>query len=147
MTNFFALIVHVYLFAMLAVAEPVHAEAIVVVTNKDSHISSLTNAQVKRIFLAKLMVIDDELISIVNQQKSSAIRDDFYLLATGQHAQRASARWAGKVFSGEITRSPLEFDNPEALKNWLKATPNAISYLYESELTEQLKVIFRIDRD
>ena len=135
------LLCNAFLLAALALgATDASAELVVVVSSK-SAISSLTAAQVARIFLGKTGSYPGGGNAVpLDQAEGSEIRNEFYLRVTGKSASQLRAYWAKIIFAGD-GQPPRILQNSEEVKQELSRNPDAIGYIDRSALNGNFRVV------
>lgn len=77
---------------------------------------------------------------------SSQERQDFYENLVGMTLPEVNAYWARLMFSGRAT-PPIQVPNDRDIVLLVKNNPNAIGYIYEGEIDQNVKVVFSIQID
>ncbi|MGX9463297.1 phosphate ABC transporter substrate-binding protein [Shewanella sp. A14] len=119
-----------------AVAEPV------VVGNLNG-IDSLNASDAKKLFLGKLKTLSNGTKPIIIEYPSDApIREAFHIKVTEKNASQQQAYWSQLIFSGK-GEPPKEVGSAAAVIAEIIADPAVIGYVDSSEVTDQLKVIYK----
>lgn len=122
-----------------------NAEQLVVVVNKDNPTSALSRSQLIDLYMGKYVAFPDgrraEPIDIDND---SNLKEQFYLELVGMPLNRVNAYWSRIKFSGNA-RPPLKQSNQQAALQYLEASESAITYISASNITDNVKVVYRFD--
>lgn len=113
------------------------AETVVVVSVK-STATSLNEDQVADIFLGKASQLPGGGQAIPVDQAEGAVRDDFYLKATGKTGPQVKAFWSKQIFSGK-GQPPKEVGDSASVKALVASNPNLIGYIDKSALDSSVK--------
>lgn len=125
-----------------SVIVPAEAEAnIVVVTHKDSPLTAMTKEEVVELFLGKHKTSQDIEVKPLDS-KDRDLRDRFYTATANMSGMRIKAYWSRIVFSGQ-GRPPHEIPSTEA-DSWLTNDSGALTYLPMDQVTDDMKIIFRV---
>jgi len=129
------------LLVFLLSSHPVYA-GLVVVVSKDSAIEFLQQEQVENIFLSKTNRFPNGDRAVPIEIRGDDSRIDFYRKIADKTPTQLSAYWTTLVFSGR-GKPPKGLKDLASLLSRLEQTQGAISYLDESQITSNLKVIYR----
>jgi ABC-type phosphate transport system substrate-binding protein len=117
---------------------------ILVVVSKKSSIGKLSKYEVKRIFLNKTRFSPNgEKVQIV-ESISLHIKNTFYHEVTDKSKSQLRSYWAKQVFTGK-GRPPRQLKKGTLL-SYLAQNPNAISYINSEQMTDALKVLYKIKK-
>lgn len=123
-----------------AVAQIASADVVVVVSAK-SDVSSLTKEQVSQIFLAKSASFPSGGAAVpIDQDESSAARNEFYSKVTGKDAAQLKAYWSQLLFSGKAQQPQHVADNA-AVKKAVEEKPGGLGYIDKSAVDASVKVV------
>lgn len=114
----------------------------VVVVSKDSPLQALENQQIANIFLTRTNRYPDGNKATPIELRDSLIRDSFYQKVSGKTPTQLMAYWTTLIFSGK-GKPPRGFQNVKSLITRLENSPGSISYLSLSQVTEDLKIVYR----
>lgn len=121
------------------------AEQLVVVVHKDNPTNELSRSQLIDLYMGKYVAFPDgrraEPIDIDNDDK---LKEQFYLELVGMPLNRVNAYWSRVKFSGNA-RPPLKQSNQQAALQFLTTTDSAITYIFASNVTNDVKVVYRFD--
>ncbi|KRG87608.1 ABC-type phosphate transport system, periplasmic component [Stenotrophomonas daejeonensis] len=119
-----------------------HADVVVVMA-ADSNVSSLSQAQVSQIFLAKSLALPGgDKATPIDQDEGAAARNDFYSKVTGKDAAQMKAYWSQLMFTGKAQR-PRKVSGDAAVKSAVAGTPGAIGYISAGAVDGSVKVVLR----
>ena len=114
---------------------------IVVIVNPALGISSLSNKDLKRIYLGKVSSIADGTEMQLSDQKFDApIREQFYQKCCSSSAQKARSRWAGILFSGN-GQPPAVVGGDSDIVAWVAAHQDGMGYVNSAAVTSSVKVL------
>lgn len=118
--------------------------ALVIVVDKNSELKTLQREQVENIFLSRTSLFPDGSKAIPIEIKSGEIRTLFYKKIANKTPTQLSAYWTTLVFSGR-GKPPKGYSSLDALSQQLQTKQGTISYIDESLLTTDLKVLYRFN--
>jgi ABC-type phosphate transport system substrate-binding protein len=105
---------------------------------------SLTQDEVREIFLAKRKRIEEWRPEPVDQASSEEIRKRFYQLVVGKGPAEIQTYWAEMVFSGKA-KAPRSVGNGAGVVRHITANPDAIGYLSsDTPEAKELGVVYRV---
>ncbi|MGL1832304.1 hypothetical protein ACKVEX_01710 [Rhodocyclaceae bacterium SMB388] len=129
----------------LGFGDAAHASGdIVLVAGRDGVISDIGRDEAEQLYLGRLNALRDGTQVRLHDLPPGPIRDRFYRLMIGKNAVQTRAYWSRLVFTGRA-RPPREVSGPEDLRAVLAADPNAIGYLPETDVTEEVRVLLSVD--
>ena len=112
-----------------------------IIANASNPVSSLTRAQVSRLFLKKTSAWENgQKVYPVDQKSTSSVRAKF---SKGIHGKKVSAiksYWQQQIFSGRGV-PPSEKTSDEQVLNYVRETTGAIGYVSAGATTNGVKVI------
>lgn len=117
---------------------------IVLVAGRHAVISDIGRDEAEQLFLGRLNALRDGTPVRLHDLPPGPIRDTFYRNMIGKNAVQTRAYWSRLVFTGRA-RPPREVTGPEELRVALTSDPNAIGYLSETDVTDELLILLRID--
>lgn len=124
----------------LAMWVPVTLADIVVITNP-SNTATLSQSDVKRIFLGKMKSFPDGgTILSVNQSAGSDVRKTFDKQALGKSPSQMKAYWSKLVFSGK-GNPPKELLSDAEIIKLVAENPAVIGYIDSANKTSDVKVV------
>jgi len=107
-----------------------------VIANKASSTASLSEKQVKKLFLGK-----DDSMKPVDQSEGSTIRNDFYTKVAHKDEAKMKAYWSKMIFSGKAV-PPESADDDAAVKAWVAKNKNGIGYIDSGSVDDSVKVVY-----
>lgn len=135
-----------FLIACLFVGtEAFAADNIVVVVNKKSAITRLTHAQVKALFLGETRYpVPGVPVELQDRERTSQIFKEFYDGVASMSPKQVTVLWSRKVFTGEAPPPVRVSGDDNAILEALKQKPEAISYIYERNVTPSVRVVYSL---
>jgi len=121
----------------------VYADILVVISERSS-IKNLDKHEVKRIFLDKTRFFPNGQKVQVVEGNLANVKNEFYSLVTNKSKSQLRSYWAKQIFTGK-GRPPRQIKKDKLL-SYLDKNPNAISYISEEQMTDSLKVLYKIKR-
>lgn len=129
---------------VLSLFQPVNAGDVVVIVSSSSPLSSITASQLSDIYLSKTGTTPDGRPVIpIDQADGTAIRQEFYLKATGKSRQLLKAYWSTLIFTGRA-EPPREVADGAKMKKLVASNPGFIGYIDRSELDGSVKAILTL---
>lgn len=125
-------------------ASSCYANDLVVVVNKASAIDELEKNQVIDIYMGRRVALPDGSIAKpIDLNDKTNIKESFYLQLVNKDLRKINAYWARLLFSARA-KPPLKADSiNDAIIN-VSNSLDKVAYIPESELTDSLKVVYRI---
>jgi ABC-type phosphate transport system substrate-binding protein len=124
----------------LTFAASTRAEMVVVVSSR-SPVTSLTSAQIARIFLGKVARFPNDGAALpIDLPEGSEIREEFYSKVAHKNSSQLSAYWAKVIFTGE-GNPPILATNDVAVRKTVAGNPSAIGYIDKSAVNHSVRVI------
>jgi ABC-type phosphate transport system substrate-binding protein len=116
------------------------AEVVAVVAST-SPVTHLSKSQVANIFLGKSKQYPNGGPAVpIDQAEGSTGRNEFYTKASGKSPAQIKAYWSKIIFTGK-GQPPKVIADSTALKQLLASNPSAISYMEQSLVDTNLKVV------
>jgi ABC-type phosphate transport system substrate-binding protein len=129
----------------LSSASIVNSSELVLVVHKDNPTVTLTRAQVIDLYMGKYVAFPDGARAVpVDIEDDLETREKFYNSLVGMPLTRVNAYWSKVKFSGRA-RPPTQQKDEKAILNFVMQTENAIAYVHESNVTDDVKVVYRFD--
>lgn len=122
---------------------PVSAqELLVVVVNKDNPVEQLSRSELIDLFMGKYVAFPNNVKAIpVELNSDHKIKVDFYQSLVGMPLSRVNAYWSRLRFTGR-KRAAVFKSNEKDLIAFIIANKQAIGYLPQSLITDDLKVVY-----
>ena len=131
------------LLAALFCANVAFAEVAVIV-NPGSGVSSLSDSDVKRLFLGKSKKFPGGgKAAPVDAKEGSGSRGAFYGVVVGKNDAQLKAYWSTMIFSGKGT-PPKEVGSDADVVKHVANNPNAIGYVDASAVDASVKAVLKI---
>ncbi|MBV1871206.1 MAG: phosphate ABC transporter substrate-binding protein [Gammaproteobacteria bacterium] len=112
-----------------------------VVVNPSSPVSSLSDKDLKRVYLGKATTLPGGVsVTLSDQTFGSDVRAQFYRMCCNVSAQQARSRWAGILFSGS-GQPPAEVGADKEVVSWVAGNKNAMGYVDSTMVDSTVKVI------
>lgn len=133
------------LIVLLMLGNFAKSNEIVLVVNKHNPTSALTKTQIIDLYMGKYVAFPDGTKALpVDLDDINDTKAIFYDALVGMPIARVNAYWSRVKFSGRA-RPPMTKETEQDTINFVLENENAIAYVYESSLTDDLKVVFRFD--
>ena len=123
---------------VLGMAVQAAAADFVVITHPGNSAGSISQQDLKNIYLGKKSQWNDGSSVVVLAQKSGPLTDTFISDAVGKTSQQYFIYWRKIVFTGKGT-PPMELDGDAQIKAAVAARPGAIGYISASALDGSVK--------
>ena len=135
-------IIKTLLFCLLTVAlgSVAFAEQVAVITHPNYKGSSISQSDLKNIFLGKKKTLPDGgKVTPIDQPEGSAARKEFYSKVLKKNPKKLKAYWAKKIFSGRGT-PPKIIGDDSAVLDWVANHPGALGYVKKSAVGESKNI-------
>ena len=124
-----------------------HGQDIVVVVSKANSISELSKREVIDIYMGRYITFPDgKSAKPLDLAKQSQLKNDFYLRLVDQNERKINAYWARLLFSGRA-KPPESMASINEILSHLKMSESAIAYIPGSEVTDSVKVVYRLNEN
>lgn len=135
----------VTLFAAAALS--FNASADMVVVGNNAGVDSLSKSNVKKLFMGKNSKLSNgDKAKIVELPDGSADRITFHNLATGRSEAQLQSAWSRLVFTGKA-EAPVKVTDSAGVISEVSAASNAIGYVDESALTDDVKILYKFKEE
>lgn len=115
---------------------------LVVITNKDMPISSLSQNEIYRIYMGKTKFLSNGVKVIpVDQQSGSASRNKFYTDVIKKSDTEIKSYWSRVIFTGQ-GYPPIQEIDDAAVKELVAKNPNCMGYVDRSFVDGSVKVVY-----
>lgn len=118
-----------------------NAEKFVLVTHADSPINTLTQAQVRMIYLKKKRFSGDVKLVALNLPPQDLLRKTFENEILKMNSTQLDSYWIKQHYRGY--RPPYRVESIESMILFIKKVEGAIGYIPVSKVDKDLKVIYR----
>jgi hypothetical protein len=123
---------------------PILSQAdIVVVTGNQSKVSSLTENEVRQLFSGQLRTLSGQRVQPLDLPSTNRYREDFYRKLLGRSPDQMKAYWTRLIFTGQ-GQPPREIAGAQELTTLVNSSGEYIGYLPASEVSDQLRVLYRL---
>lgn len=130
--------------AALIILLPLQVMAeVVVVVGKDSPISSLSESQLRQLYLEGSGRIGGISVKALDLPEDNRARKDFYQEAVGKTPAQMKSYWARMIFTGRGA-PPRMVSGNRAMQVMLENNPELIGYLPGDQVSSGLKVLYRL---
>jgi len=117
------------------------AQAEVIVIGNPSVKTTLSQAEVKNLFLGKRLALPDGTkIEVVELAKDSSVREEFHSKFTKKTQSQLNSYWSRLIFTGK-GKMPKEVSDSKELINMIASNPEIIGYIDSSEITTDVVVL------
>ena len=141
MRNLFFVLITFFLGISISYA----SEQLVVVVNKNNPVEVMTKSEVIDIFMGKYLAFPNgEFASPIELSDENQIKAQFYQSLIGRSLASVNAYWARLKFSGRKHKVDT-METEQDVINLINNTNLAIGYIRESQLTTNLKVVYRFN--
>ncbi len=120
----------------------VMAEVVVVVA-KDSPITSLSENQLRQLYLEGTGRIAGNSVKALDLPEDSRTRKAFYQAAVGKTPAQMKSYWARMIFTGRGV-PPRMVSGDRAMQVMLENNPELVGYLPGNQVSSGLKVLYRL---
>jgi ABC-type phosphate transport system substrate-binding protein len=135
-----------YLGFALVCTNAVSSEFVVVV-NKGNNIEALSKREVIDIYMGRYLTFPDgESAQPLDLPAQSQLKNDFYLKLVNQDERKINAYWARLLFSGRA-KPPETVKSVDEVLQKLQTSEFSIAYIPASELTDNVKVVYRLNEN
>ncbi|MCK0155152.1 hypothetical protein MWU49_15665 [Alcanivorax sp. S6407] len=130
--------------AALIILLPLQVMAeVVVVVGKDSPISSLSESQLRQLYLEGSGRIGGTSVKALDLPEDNRARKEFYQEAVGKTPAQMKSYWARMIFTGRGA-PPRMVSGNRAMQVMLENNPELIGYLPGDQVSSGLKVLYRL---
>ena len=131
--------------AALIILLPLQVMAeVVVVVGKDSPISSLSESQLRQLYLEGSGRIGGISVKALDLPEDNRARKDFYQEAVGKTPAQMKSYWARMIFTGRGAPPRIVSGN-RAMQVMLDNNPEMVGYLPANQVGDKLKVLRTLD--
>lgn len=116
------------------------AQDVVLVANKGLHISEITDADLRGIFMGTRTRFADGSHAVPVTLRGGPVHEVFLRNHVGENPEEFRAEWRKMVFTGQGAM-PKAFDSESALIEYVAATPGAVGYVSRISLQDGVKVL------
>ena len=120
----------------------VFAQDIAVVISSKCTVDSLSEQEVKRIFLAKTYRINGKKVKVV-ELKNAVYKSRFYKNVVNKSMDELRSYWVNLVFTGRA-KPPTQLLSVEKLVSKINENSLVITYLSADQVTKDMKVLYTL---
>ena len=136
-----AIVLALYSFSSVAQSQ----EKIVVVTNLNNDVQVLDKKEIIDLFMGKYSAFPNgRQATPIDIELNDELKGQFYKSLVGLPLARVNAYWSRLKFSGRVKPPAIE-QTIEDVKQRLEDDESALAYVYESYVTDKMKVVYRFD--
>ncbi len=112
---------------------------IVIVASKESPFSTMSKAELKKLYIGKQTTIQNS-FTHPTLQKSKPIHKKFLKLFLKMNARQFARTWQKLVFTGKA-QMPKKLNSDKELLEYLNKNSDAIGYMDKTNITSAVKII------
>ena len=136
-----AVVLALYSFSSVAQSQ----EKIVVVTNLNNDVQVLDKKGIIDLFMGKYSAFPNgRQATPIDIELNDELKGQFYKSLVGLPLARVNAYWSRLKFSGRVKPPAIE-QTMEDVKQRLEDDESALAYVYESYVTDKMKVVYSFD--
>ena len=144
MKNKSILIILSSVFLSLIPPSLIAANNIVVVVHPSNSISTMTQDEIKRIYLGKNKLFKNGLsVAPVDAEKGSPKRKEFYRKVVGKSPSQISSYWSRLIFTGKGA-PPRVIDSEAEILAWVESHADSLGYVNKDSVTDTVKIVFTL---
>ncbi|WP_054015493.1 hypothetical protein [Pseudoalteromonas sp. R3] len=130
-------------FLLLITCTAKATDPLVVIVHRDNPNQQLSQYQLIDLYMGKYAAFPDgTLATVLDYEQGHPLRVEFLTTLTGRPMSQINAYWSQVKFSGKAS-FPQAYQSIEAILKAVASTPDAIGYVPETALTEDVKVVYR----
>ena len=108
---------------------PIQAQSVDVIVHPDTAVTSISRAELSKIFLKRLRTWSDRTPAVpVDQVPHSPVRDEFTRWIHRRSVVNVEVYWKRLIFSGRAV-PPLEIATDAEVIEFVRSTPGAVGYV------------------
>ncbi len=120
-------------------------EKIVVVTNPNNDVQVLDKKGLIDLFMGKYSAFPNgKQATPIDIDRDDKLKGQFYKSLVGLPLARVNAYWSRLKFSGRVKPPAIEQTIDDVMQR-LEEDESALAYVYESYVTDKMKVVYRFD--
>ncbi|MBJ2127338.1 hypothetical protein JC525_00115 [Alteromonas sp. IB21] len=120
-------------------------EKIVVVTNRNNDVQLIDKKGLIDLFMGKYSAFPNgKEATPIDVESETELKSQFYQSLVGLPLARVNAYWSRLKFSGRVKPPAIE-QTIDDIKLRLEEDESALAYVYESYVTDNMKVVYRFD--
>ena len=131
-----AIAIIMMMFSLEAIAE------IVVITNRELPVTSLSREEIYRIYLGKTKFLPNGAKVIpVDQRAGSSTRSKFYSDVIQKSETEMKSYWSRVIFTGQ-GNPPVQESDDQSVKELVAKNPNCLGYIDKAFVDNTVKVVY-----
>jgi len=108
-----------------------------------SSVDELSKNDIRKLFTGQNTILKNgKRVVIVELKEGMGGKRQFHDISTARTDAQLASSWSILIFTGKA-EAPIEVESYEDVIAIIKENPNAIGYIHESALTDEVKVLFR----
>jgi hypothetical protein len=120
-------------------------EKLVVVTNQHNNVQVLDKKGLIDLFMGKYSAFPNgKEATPIDVELDTELKTQFYEALVGLPLARVNAYWSRLKFSGRVKPPAIE-QTLDDVQQRLEQDESALAYIYESHVTNKMKVVYRFD--
>jgi len=120
-----------------------YANTLAVIVSQKSNINTISEKELSRIFLSKTKSFPNGQKSITIELNNEKYQSIFYKKISNKNLKQLKKYWLKMIFTG-LAMPPKKVNSIPMLIDFIKANPNAISYIPIEHVNETTKIIMEI---
>lgn len=135
------------LVTMLATPIKGWSQELLVIVNQQNPLEQISRQQLTDLFMGRAPYFPsgDPVVKL-DAPGDSPLRRQFYQALVGMSEPEVNAYWARLMFSGRAT-PPMQVSSEQDILKLVENNPNAIGYITDGELNDEVKTIFVVPVD
>ena len=125
---------------LLLLSVMIHASDYVVIVNKSSHVQSISELQLKMIFLKKSKIINDTTLIPINLNFSNKARISFEKNILHMSRKKLKSFWIKQHYFGK--RPPIIMRSAKSIVKFVKNITQAIAYIPKEDVDDDVRIIY-----
>src|SRR6202162_2186049 len=130
----------ILLMAFIPCASAAWAQDVILVANKNVHITEIKNSDLRAIFRGEKTRFADGSHAVPVTLKGGPAHEVFLKNHVGEGPEEFRSQWRKVVFTGQGAM-PKAFDSASALIEYVAATPGAVGYVSRISLQNRVKLL------
>ncbi|WMN60937.1 hypothetical protein NI389_05940 [Pseudoalteromonas xiamenensis] len=134
---------------LIALALPMHCyaqQSIAVIVNKANPVIHVSQRALIDLYMGKYQAFDNGMpAQPIDIESKMPLKETFYMRLTGRDLSQINAYRSRIKFSGKAS-FPIAMPNSDAIIKAVQKDPLAIGYIWAEDVTDQVKVVFTLDK-
>ena len=130
----------------LAMAAALSHSEIVVIVHADNPVSKLSQQEIQRLFLGRMNLFPGSNLQVnaIDHSTTTELHNRFYSDVIQMSQSKLKRYRAYHLFSGK-GRLPMEMSSTRDILEYVASSKHAIAYVEAPDITQGVKVIYRVD--